>query len=205
MNGREAEQTLSVIRTLMERSTQYRNLSGHAGIAAGAATLVGSALRFWLHTPFLLTWFAVLVAACGSATFFTAQMAQANGEPLWTRQARTVVLALTPAFLAALILTAVLSRAGQRGLLPGVWMLMWGVGALAMSFFTPRVLSLLGATFLVAGAAALALNITDDALAMGATFGVIHLAYGIVLYLRQPARRGAPGLPPRAEPVFPEP
>jgi hypothetical protein len=203
MNGREAEQTLSVIRTLMERGTQYRNLSGYAGIAAGVATLVGSVLRLWLHTPFVWTWLGVLVAACAAATFFTGQMAHANGEPLWTRQARTVVLALTPALIATLIITAVLARAHETLLLPGIWMLLWGVGALAMSFFTPRVISLLGITFMVAGAATLLLNITDDALSMGLTFGGIHLAYGVVLCLRQPGR-AALGLGKAAEPAFRE-
>src|SRR5262245_52932093 len=91
MTSKEAEQTLSVIRTLMERSTRYTNLSGDAGIAAGALTLLGCALRTWFQTPFLATWIGVLIAACGANIYFAAAMARANGEPLWTRQARTVL------------------------------------------------------------------------------------------------------------------
>src|SRR5947208_9615403 len=128
MTTREAEQTLSVIRTLMERSTRYTNLSGHAGVAAGVLALGGSALRLWWSTPLLPTWLGVLVAASGAIVFFTARMARANGEPFWTRQTRTVVLALTPAFVAALVITAALARVGQVSLLPGAWMLLWGVG-----------------------------------------------------------------------------
>ena len=60
-------------------------------------------------------------------------------------------------------------------------MLLWGVGALAMSFFTPRVITLLGATFMGAGMLTLFFGPFDDALAMGLTFGTIHLAYGILL------------------------
>jgi len=41
MTSKEAEQTLSLIRTLMERSTCYTNLSGHAGIAAELAETPG--------------------------------------------------------------------------------------------------------------------------------------------------------------------
>src|SRR5262249_21385189 len=143
MTTKEAEQTLAVIRTLMERSTRYTNLSGHAGIAAGPLALGGSALRVWANTSFIATWIGVLVAASRAIVFFTARMARANGEPFWTRQTRTVALALTPALLAALVLTAALERVGQHSLLPGTWMLLWGVGALAMGFFTPRVISLL--------------------------------------------------------------
>jgi hypothetical protein len=181
MTTREAEQTLSVIRTLMERSTRYTNLSGHAGIAAGILALVGSALRVWWNTPLLPTWLGVLVAAAGAIVFFTARMARANGEPFWTRQTRTVVTALLPAFAAALVLTVVLAQARQTALLPGTWMLMWGVGALAMSFFTPRVLSVLGLCFMVCGVLTFLLGPVSDALSMGLTFGLIHLAFGAVL------------------------
>jgi hypothetical protein len=193
MTSKEAEQTLSVIRTLMERSTRYTNLSGHAGIAAGALTLLGSGLRHWYDMPFLPTWLGVLLAACVANVLFAAGMARANGEPLWTRQAQTVLLSLTPAFAAGLVLTAVLARMGLDLLLPGVWMLLWGVGALAMSFFTPRIISLLGVAFMVAGVLALFAPPANDALSMAMTFGAIHLVYGGVLFaLRHPLRQAAP-------------
>jgi hypothetical protein len=181
MNGREAEQTLETIRTLMERGTRYTNLSGHAGMAAGCCALVGCALRGWLGTPFVATWMGVLVAACAACVWFTVRMATANGEPLWTRQARTVTLALLPSLVSALVLTSVLHRLGQERILPGVWMLLWGVGALAISFFTPRVMSALGVTFMAAGTVALLTTPASDVLTMGVTFGLIHVVYGFAL------------------------
>ncbi len=193
MTSKEAEQTLSLIRTLMERSACYTNLSGHAGIAASTATFVGCALRVWYHTPFLSTWIGVLLAAAGASVYFTGMMARANGEPVWSRQARTVVIAFTPALVAGLVLTAVLARVGQEALLPGVWMLLWGVGALAMSLFTPRTFSLLGVSFLASGTGVLVFQPVNDVLSMGLTFGAIHLAYGTLLFIvRQPARGAEP-------------
>jgi hypothetical protein len=181
MNAREAEQTLSVIKTLMERGTRYTNVSGHAGMAAGFLTLVGCALRIWWRTPFMSTWMGVLLAACGATVYFTNEMARSNGEPLWTRQAKTVISALMPAFISALVLTFVLARIGQEALLPGIWMLLWGVGALAMGFFTPRIMWLLGLTFMGAGIATLIAPPANDAWTMGLTFGMIHLVYGAVV------------------------
>lgn len=195
MTGKEAEQTLAVIRTLMERGTRYTNLSGHAGIAAGLLTLLGCALRLWYDAPFLPTWMGVLIAACGTTIYFTAQMTRANGEPLWTRQTRTVVAALMPAFLGGLVLTAVMVRIGQETLLPGIWMLLWGIGALAMGFFTPSVISWLGLTFMAVGTFTLVVQPGGDALMMGLTFGAIHLAYGVVLTLARQA-------PSTAQPLF---
>lgn len=193
MSGKEAEQTLSVIRTLMERSTRYTSLSGYAGIAAGAVTLLGCAVRHWLNTPFLPTWIGVLIAAFSASVVVTALNARVNGEPLWTRQAQTVVIALIPAFIAGMVLTVVLARIGQEALLPGVWMLLWGVGALAMSFFTPRVIWLLGVTFMAAGTLTLCAGPLDDVLTMGLSFGAIHLVYGVFLsVVRHPASAVSP-------------
>lgn len=210
MTGKEAEQTLAVIRTLMERSTLYSNVSGHAGMAAGALALVGAGLRARAHTPFLPTWIGVLLLAGAACVYFTARMAREHGEPLWTRQSRTVVLALTPAFLAAMLLTFVLARLHQEALLPGVWMLLWGVGALAMSFFTPPVISLLGVTFMVAGTATLLLGPWDDAVSMAMTFGVVHLAYGGLLTavpnaLLRPRPRAVSERPPVERPPVERP
>jgi hypothetical protein len=191
MTSKEAEQTLSLIRGMMERSTRYTNLSGHAGIAAGVATIVGCAMRTWLNTPFLSTWIGVLIAATAASIYFTAAMAKANGEPPWSRQAQTVALAFTPAFVAGLVLTAVLAQVGQAPLLPGIWMLLWGVGALAMSLFTPRSFCLLGVSFMTAGALTLFARPIDDVLSMGLSFGMIHLAYGVALFvIRRPASAG---------------
>lgn len=193
MTSKEAEETLGLIRGLMERSTRYTNLSGHAGIAAGVATLVGCVLRTWFNTPFLSTWIGVLIAAAGASVSFTAAMARANGEPPWSRQAQSVALAFTPALVAGLVFTAVLSQAGQAALLPGVWMMMWGVGALAMSLFTPRAFSLLGVAFMAAGTLTLFARPGNDVLSMGLSFGGIHLAYGTVLFIvRHPARATEP-------------
>jgi multisubunit Na+/H+ antiporter MnhC subunit len=193
MTSKEAEETLGLIRALMERSTRYTNLSGHAGIAAGVATLVGCALRMWFNTPFLLTWIGVLIASAGASVYFTAAMARANGEPPWSRQAQSVALAFTPALVAGLVFTAILTQAGQATLLPGVWMIMWGVGALAMSLFTPRAFSLLGVAFMAAGTFTLFAHPGNDVLCMGLSFGGIHLAYGTVLFIvRHPARATEP-------------
>ncbi len=193
MTSKEAEETLGLIRALMERSTRYTNLSGHAGIAAGVSTLVGCALRLWFNTPFLSTWIGVLIAAAGASLYFTAALARANGEPPWSRQAQTVALAFSPALAAGLVLTAVLAQIGQAQLLPGVWMLLWGVGALAMSLFTPRAFSLLGVAFMAAGTFTLFIRPGNDVLSMGLSFGGIHLAYGTILFVvRHPARAAEP-------------
>jgi len=147
----------------------------------------------WFNTPFLPTWIGVFIAAASASVYFTAAMARGNGEPPWSRQAQSVALAFTPALVGGLVFTAVLTQVGQAALLPGVWMMMWGVGALAMSLFTPRAFSLLGVAFMAAGTFTLFTRPGNDVLCMGLSFGGIHLAYGTVLFIvRHPARATEP-------------
>lgn len=187
MNSREAEESLAVIRTMMLRRTRYTLLSGNAGIAAGLIALAGAALRFYAGTPFDATWMVVFASAAASSVFFTWQMARAARQPFWTPQAETALLALMPSLVAAAVLTLALSGAGRRDMLPGVWMLLWGVGALSMSFFTPPVLRTLGISFLAAGSFALAYPGLHDALLMTGSFGLLHLLFGAAVCL-SPAR-----------------
>jgi hypothetical protein len=205
MTPKEAEQTLSTIRTLMERGTQYTNISSTSAMAAGLVTLVGCAVRRAGFLPFsdrwnfFITWGGVFVVSLAAMAFFTAAQAKRNGEPVWTRQARQVTLSILPALFAAVVVSQALFDRDLRSLLPGTWMLMYGCGALAMSFFTPLSIRILGLAFMAAGAVALLVFPTYEVAAMGLGFGGIHLAWGLAVALqrqRQVAapRPGAPGL-----------
>ena len=48
MDSRDASRTLEVIRTLMERTTQYQFLTARAGLAAGVLACIGSVLFVFL-------------------------------------------------------------------------------------------------------------------------------------------------------------
>ena len=160
MTTHEAERDLQVIRTLMERGTRYTTLTASSGITAGLIALVGCAVQ-WLNPlgleyrwNFVGTWSLVFIAAALANLYFTAQLARRNGEPTWSRPARTVVCALIPAFVAGVVLSTTLFRIGRIDLLPGTWMLLYGCGALAMSYFTPVVIRVLGIGFMAVGSVA---------------------------------------------------
>ena len=48
MDSREAARSLEVIRTLMERTTQYQLLTARAGLTAGALASLGALSFLWL-------------------------------------------------------------------------------------------------------------------------------------------------------------
>lgn len=199
MTELEAARSLETIRTLMERGTRYRLLSGRAGIAAGLFALAGSAVLAFPPAgldparAFLPVWAGVFLLALGADALFTIRMAREKGEPVWSRQARTVVLALLPNFAAAVAVTAWLAREGKPEWIPAAWMIHYGCGALATSFFAPPGIGALGVAFLAAGAVSLFLPAGWGIAELAATFGGLHLVYG-TLSLSRERRAEAPAL-----------
>jgi hypothetical protein len=193
MDARQASQTLEVIRTLMERTCQYQLLTARASLLAG--TLAGAgALSFLVldaadPLAFGVVWGIVFAGSLLATVLGTVLRGRANGERVWSRQARTVLLALAPSLFAALALTAFFFAQGWHLWLPGVWMLCYAQGALATSAYAPAPIRWLGVGVLLAGVPTLFLPAWSVWL-MGLVFGLGHLVLGIVLLTterRQPA------------------
>ena len=198
MDARQAEHNLELIRTLMERTVQYQFLTARAGIIAGSLAVVGAALFLLLDTAspstFAAVWGGVFLGSLTATCVGTAIRSWRTGEPVWSRQARAVLLALTPSLFAAIALTAFFFNQGGHAhlWLPGIWMLCYGQGALATSAYAPAPIRHLGIASLAGGAAALALGPGFAIAMMAAVFGVGHLALGAALLAaekRQPSVR----------------
>jgi hypothetical protein len=134
----------------------------------------------WSHEiNFAATWCTVFVVAFAIHCVLTFARARQRGERVWSRQARTVALAVLPGFVASMAMSVVLARAGLLDLLPGVWLLLYGCTALATSFFAPVSIRWLGIACMTLGAAGLLAYPGHPVLTMAAGFGVTHLAHGI--------------------------
>lgn len=191
MQLEHAEHTLETIRTLMERSQRYEHISGYSGLVAGAVTILGSiVLRLGLlplayPADFIVVWSAVFGVAFASHLVLTFGRARQRGEPVWSRQARTVLLAVLPAFSAALIITAVICRFGRLDLLPALWLTLYGCGALATSFFAPRSIAWLGGACFLLGAFSLLAPHTYPILTMAIGFGATHIGFGVAVLIAE--------------------
>ena len=184
MQLEHAEHTLETIRTLMERSQRYEHISGYSGLVAGTAVILGCAalglnlLQFDPHTNFALVWSAVFTIALAGHLLLTFGRARQRSEPVWSRQARTVLLAVLPGFGAALAVTVLMWRLDRLDLLPALWLTLYGSGALATRFFAPWSIAWLGATCLALGIIALVVPHSHAILTMGLGFGVTHIGFG---------------------------
>lgn len=185
MDARKAAENLEVIRTLMERTTQYQLLTARAGLAAG--TLAGAgALAFLVldaNNPwqFGAVWSLVFIGSFMASAVGTMLRGRERGERVWSRQARAVVLALAPSLFAAFTFSAFFFSQGMHLWLPGVWMICYGQGALATAAYAPRSIRVLGCFVLGGGAGTLLLGPAAAIPAMGVVFGLGHIVLGSVL------------------------
>lgn len=185
MDPRQAAHTLEVIRTLMERTCQYRLLTAGASLAAGTLAILG-ALAFLVldardPSVFAAVWGFVFASSLTGSFVGTLLRGREVGERVWTRQTRMVLLALLPSLAAAAVLTVFFFVRGHHLWLPGVWMLCYGQGALATSAYAPSGIRWLGAAMLGLGALTLALGANWAVVMMAVAFGVGHLALGFAL------------------------
>lgn len=185
MDPQQAARNLEVIRTLMERTTQYQFLTARAGLAAGILAGVGAVAFLFLDpadpAAFGAIWGIVFVGSLLATCLGTVLRSRECGEAVWTRQTRTVVTALAPSLFAALVLTVFFFARGEHLWLPGVWMLCYGQGALATAAYAPAPIRQLGLTALALGGLTLFLGPAGAIAMMGLVFGLGHTALGIVL------------------------
>ncbi len=187
MDARQAAYNLEVIRTLMERTCQYQLLTARAGLAAGSLAGAGASLFFWLEArdPVQFVFAGSLLATSISTIF----RGRERGEQVWSRQARTVVLALTPSLFAALVLSVFFFAQGLHQWLPGVWMLCYGQAALATAAYAPAPIRWLGLTVLLLAGLTLWLGPDWAVLMMGLVFGLGHVVLGVVLLVAERRER----------------
>ena len=185
MQLEHAEHTLETIRTLMDRSQRYEHLSGYSGLLAVGTVLAGcvalglNLLPFGPRLDFAVVWSVVFAVAFAAHLLVTFGRAHRRGEPVWSRQARTVLLAVLPSLVVSLAITVLMWRLDRLDLLPALWLLLYGCGALATSFFAPRSIAWLGVTCLAIGIISLVAWPGHAILTMAVGFGVTHIGFGV--------------------------
>ena len=97
---------------------------------------------------------------------------------------RVFALSLLPAMFAAIVLTMVLYRYGIYALLPGLWLMLYGVAVVAGGTNSVRLVPVMGICFMVLGVIALALGGEWANFSMGLGFGVLHIVFGAVIARR---------------------
>jgi hypothetical protein len=178
---------LRYIREAMERASAFTSIPGRGGAAVGVSAVAAAVvahpyvdqpvpwLGIWLAEAVVATivgWTAMILKARRANVSFT-------GAP-----ARRFFAAYLAPIVAAALLTLFLARAGHFAALPAVWLLLYGAAFISTGSSSIPVVPVMGACFMAAGIAS---GFTSPAVAnaiLGAAFGGLHIAFGVVIARR---------------------
>jgi hypothetical protein len=170
----------------MERASQFTAVPGWGGIGMGAVALGASAASRLDPTPewWILCWLAASPAAIlvGAGTMF--RKARRLNVSMRGPASRRFSFGLLPPLGAGAVLTLAIWSTGQAGLLPGVWLLLYGTGILTGGMNSVPVVPVMGLCFMVVGAFALASPFEVASALMVAGFGGLHIVFGAFIVRR---------------------
>lgn len=178
-----AMEDLRFIRRTMENGNAFTAVPGWGGVGMGVTALAAAAIAAGRATPegWLGVWAVEAVIAGGIGAWAIERKARRVGLPLLSGTGRKVLLGFTPPALAGIVLTVALWQAGATRMIPGAWLLLYGVAVVAGGIFSVRVVPLMGVCFMVLGTLALLLvpDAGDTLMALG--FGGFHLVFGAII------------------------
>jgi hypothetical protein len=192
----KAIEDLSFIRRTMEGAAAFTDVPGWGLVAVGTVALGAAAIAMQQPTPFrwLATWIAT-AAVCGAIGLVTmwqklrrrgVERGAESTAPVLSIPARKFLLGFWPSILAGAVVTFALvdpfvpgidTRLTER-VMPGLWLLLYGVGVTTAGAFSIRAVPLMGLGFIGLGTVALFLPAVDGDLMMALGFGVLQVVFG---------------------------
>ncbi len=188
-----ALQDLSFIRRTMEGASSFTDVPGWGLVAVGVTALGAAELAS--RQPTALRWIGVWLVealvgvAIGGGTMWRKirrNSVRVERGPLLSLPARKFLLGFWPAIFAGAVLTFALLDPRDLALasskvpqaLPGLWLLLFGVGVLTAGAFSVRAVPLMGVAFMLLGTVALLLPGVSGDLLLGLGFGVLQIVFG---------------------------
>jgi hypothetical protein len=181
-----AMDNLRFIRETMEAAATFTAVSGWGTVLIGLTALIAAGLAAATQSTvrWVFIWMCEAVISVGISVYTMSLKARAAGLPLWSEPARKIVFSFGPPMLVGALLTLVCFEHALLGLLPGVWMLLYGVGVVAAGTFSVRIVPVMGLAFMVVGTVALFAPASWTTACMAAGFGGLHLFFGTLIARR---------------------
>lgn len=189
---------IKVIREMMERSSKFLSLSGMSGVVAGAAAIAGAAFAYFyllrdpaatdftrMQETLILGAIAVVVlaVALGAGVWFSWRKARKSGQKFFNKTTGRILYALAIPLVAGGIFCLIyLLRGDLRTVISGT-LLFYGLALVNASKYTYGEIHWLGLTEIALGLLA-ALFGRHGILFWTLGFGVCHIVYGLVMYLK---------------------
>jgi hypothetical protein len=172
---------LAFIRDTMEAAGSFTAVSGWGMVAVGLIATVAATVAAAQQTEVrsLYVWIVAAVLAPVVMLWAIVRKARRAHVPLLSGPGRKFVLSFSPPVVVGALLTIVLYRAGLIGMIPGMWLLLYGTAVVAGGAFSVKIVPVMGLCFMLAGTLALFAPQSWNDWIMATAFGGLHIAFGI--------------------------
>jgi hypothetical protein len=190
----EAAEQLRVIRSMMERATVFRALSGETALIGGAVSRGAAWLSEKRHGWQWAEWwlYGLALVLCFH-TFQLLRMKAPRGRPFWSSGLRLTLRGILPSLVAGGFLGLLFVRGNNDVAAACMWIVHYGLALLAIREFAPKSMVWLGWAFVIFGVCSLA-TVTNvihldrqwtmylnASRLMAMAFGGFHLIYGALI------------------------
>ena len=181
-----AMDNLRFIRETMEAAATFTAVSGWGTITIGVTAIGAALLATFTSSPtrWVFIWLCEACLSVAISVYTMALKARAAQLPLWSEPARKMVFSFAPPMLVGALLTLLFLERGLLSLLPGIWLLLYGVAVVAAGTFSVRIVPVMGIAFMVVGTVALFAPASWSTWCLIAGFGVLHLFFGALIARR---------------------
>jgi hypothetical protein len=182
---RRAADNLRFIRDTMERTASFTAVPGWGGVVMGSTAIAAGCLALGrpAREQFSL-WVAEAVLALAIGCIAVRFKSKRMSLSLQSRAARRALLSFMPPLLAGAVLTAAIYRTGDFGVLPGLWLLLYGAAVVTGGAFSVRIVPVMGLCFMLIGAFTLAAPAAWGNAFLMLAFGGLHIAFGALIARR---------------------
>ena len=203
---------LKEIKSLMEESSRFLSLSGLSGVFAGIYALIGASLVYWdfsfltsddgtysyidfIHDEsgneifskklfyLLIVGVIVLVLSVLTGYFFSKRKAKNKGGILFDSTAKKMLYNLLVPLLAGGLFSLILIKQNAVGLVPSATLVFYGIALYSAGKYSYKEIRVLGFTELFLGICS-GFFIGYGLLFWALGFGVLHILYGVLMYVK---------------------
>ena len=183
---KHAIDNLRYIRETMERAGAFTAVPGWGGVVMGVSALLTTVLT--ANLPSRELWFQAWIGEAAIAfaigVFAMIQKSKAVNSPLWNGPGRKFALSLLPPMIAGAALTLFFYQQGLYSMMPGMWLMLYGVAVITGGAFSVNVVPIMGVSFMIVGIAALFVPWNLANILMGVGFGGLQMIFGAIIARR---------------------
>ncbi len=183
--GDRAADNLRFIRDTMERAASFTAVPGLGGILIGLTAMVAGSFAIGRTAPQQFDiWCGEAILAVIVAYIAVRRKSKRLTMSLQTRAARRALLSFMPPLLAGAVMTAALVRTEAFGVLPALWLLLYGAAVVTGGAFSVRIVPVMGLCFMLTGAFAAVFPAAWGNAFLVLGFGGLHVVFGAVIARR---------------------